>query len=63
MALPVITSISPGSGPTGGGTAVTIHGTGLTGATAVLFGGAHASGVTVLSDQLINARPPREAAR
>lgn len=58
MALPVITSISPGSGPAGGGTAVTIHGTGLTGATAVLFGGAPATGVTVLSDQLINAATP-----
>ena len=58
MALPVITTISPGSGPADGGTAVTIHGTGLTGATAVLFGGAQATGVTVLSDQLINAASP-----
>ena len=58
MALPVITTISPGSGPADGGTAVTIHGTGLTGATAVLFGGAQATGVTVLSDQLINAATP-----
>jgi IPT/TIG domain len=58
MALPAITSISPGSGPADGGTAVTIHGTGLTGATAVLFGGAQATGVTVLSDQLVNAASP-----
>jgi hypothetical protein len=58
MATPVITSISPGSGPVSGGTAVTIHGTGLAGATAVLFGGAKATGVTVLSDQLINAASP-----
>jgi hypothetical protein len=58
MALPVITSISPSSGPTDGGTAVTIHGTGFTGATAVLFGGAEASGVAVKSAKLIDATAP-----
>jgi IPT/TIG domain len=58
MALPVITSISPGSGPAGGGTAIAIHGTGFTGATAVLFGGAEAIGVTVKSAKLIDATAP-----
>jgi hypothetical protein len=58
MALPVITSISPSSGPTDGGTAVTIHGTGFTGATAVLFGGAEATGVAVKSAKLIDATTP-----
>jgi hypothetical protein len=58
MALPVITSISPSSGPTDGGTAVTIHGTGFTGATAVLFGGAEATSVAVHSATLIDATTP-----
>ncbi len=58
MALPVITSISPGSGPTDGDTAVTIHGTGFTGATAVLFGGAEATGLAVKSAKLIDATTP-----
>jgi hypothetical protein len=58
MALPVITSISPASGPDGGGTAVAIHGTGFTGATAVLFGGAAATGVQVKTAKLINATSP-----
>ena len=38
VAAPTVTSISPTSGPTTGGTGVTITGTGLTGATAVKFG-------------------------
>ena len=37
-AFPVVESVSPGSGPAGGGTAVTIAGSGFTGATAVDFG-------------------------
>jgi hypothetical protein len=36
---PTVTSISPGAGPTSGGTTVTITGTGFTGATSVTFGG------------------------
>jgi len=58
MALPVITSISPSSGPEKGGTAVTIHGTGFTGATKVLFGGAAATGVQVKTAKLIAAKSP-----
>jgi hypothetical protein len=45
--LPTVASISPTSGPTAGGTTVTITGNGLTGATAVAFGGVAATGVTV----------------
>ena len=40
VAPPVVTAISPARGPTGGGTSVTITGTGLAGATGVSFGGA-----------------------
>ena len=38
VAAPTVTGISPTAGPTAGGTAVTITGTGFTGATAVDFG-------------------------
>jgi IPT/TIG domain len=61
MALPAITSVSPGSGPETGGTAVTIHGTGFTGATAVLFGGAAATAVKVKSGTVITATSPAGA--
>ena len=36
--VPAVTGLSPASGPAGGGTAVTVNGTALTGATAVYFG-------------------------
>jgi hypothetical protein len=52
-----IVSISPGTGPTTGGTNVTITGTGFTGATAVAFGGAAAS-FTVVSATTISAITP-----
>jgi hypothetical protein len=38
MSVPVVTAISPTSGPLAGGTSVTITGTGFTGATKVQFG-------------------------
>ena len=44
---PAITGISPSSGPTAGGTAVTISGTNLSGATSVSFGG---TSVAIRSD-------------
>lgn len=43
---PAVTAVSPASGPTTGGTPVTITGTNLTGATAITFGGTPATGVT-----------------
>ena len=58
MARPAITSISPSSGVTSGGTAVTIHGTGFTGATAVLFGSAPATAISVQSAKVIVAISP-----
>ena len=36
--MPVVSAISPASGPTAGGTVVTVSGSGLTGATTVYFG-------------------------
>ena len=55
---PTFTSISPTSGTTAGGTAVTITGTGFTGATAVTIGGATATSLSVVSDTEITATTP-----
>ena len=55
--LPDVTSISPSSGPTTGGTTVIINGTGFTGATKVLFGLASAT-FSVNSDIQITAIAP-----
>jgi eukaryotic-like serine/threonine-protein kinase len=54
---PAVTGVSPASGPTGGGTSVTITGTGLAGATSVSFGGAAAT-VTADSASQITATSP-----
>ncbi len=55
---PVVTSLSPRNGPTVGGTAVTITGSGLTGASGVMFGGTAAQGFTVLGGGAIVATAP-----
>ena len=55
---PAITGISPASGPTTGGTTVTITGTDFTGATVVKFGSSDASSFTVNSDTQITAISP-----
>ena len=62
-AAPKVTSVSPTSGTTAGGTAVTIIGTNFTGATSVTFGGAAAAGVVVNSaGTQITAVTPAHAA-
>ena len=55
--VPVVSSISPTSGPATGGTSVTITGSGFTGASKVLFGTA-TSTFTVNSDTQITAVSP-----
>ena len=57
-----VTSVSPASGPTAGGTGVTITGTNFTGATAVDFGSVAASTFTVGSAGSITATAPAQAA-
>jgi YVTN family beta-propeller protein len=56
--VPVVTGISPASGPLAGGTTVTITGSNFTGATAVSFGGTPATSFTVSSDTSITAVSP-----
>ncbi|NLS01651.1 IPTL-CTERM sorting domain-containing protein, partial [Rhizobium sp. P38BS-XIX] len=58
LQAPVITSISPTSGPSAGGTVVTITGSNFSGASAVTFGGSAATGVTVVSGTTITATAP-----
>jgi hypothetical protein len=53
-----VTSVTPASGPTAGGTAVTVDGSGFTGAVAVDFGSVPASRFTVVSDSQIAAVAP-----
>jgi hypothetical protein len=61
VAPPTITDVSPNAGPLGGGTTVTITGTGLTGATAVTFGGTNATSYTVENGTTITAVTPSRA--
>ena len=56
--IPAVHFVSPASGTAAGGTAVTITGTGLSGATSVSFGGVPASTFTVNSDTSITAVTP-----
>jgi hypothetical protein len=60
--LPAVSSSSPTSGPTTGGTTVTVTGTGFTGATKVLFGALAATSFTVVSATEITAVSPAQAA-
>ncbi|MEH3114781.1 MBG domain-containing protein [Pedobacter terrae] len=58
VAVPTVTALSPTSGPTGGGTSVTITGTNFSGTTAVTFGATAATGFTVNSATQITATAP-----
>ena len=61
-APPTLAGVSPASGPTAGGTPVTLTGNHLTGTTGVMVGGVAATGVTVVSDTQVNAVAPAHAA-
>ena len=58
LAIPNLSSVTPNSGPIGGGTSVTLTGTGLTGASSVTFGGVSATGWTINSPTQITATIP-----
>ena len=55
---PVVTSVSPGEGPTYGGTPVTISGGNLAAATAVTFGGIPATDVEAVSRSVVTCTTP-----
>ncbi|MBI2766858.1 MAG: IPT/TIG domain-containing protein [Chloroflexi bacterium] len=57
---PTVTGLSPSSGPSGGGTIVTINGTGFSFATSVVFGGI-GTGFNILSDTQITVVSPPHA--
>ncbi len=59
---PVVSSLSPSTGSTSGGTAVTIAGTDFTGATNVTIGGQAATNVSVVSATQITATTPAHIA-
>jgi outer membrane autotransporter protein len=61
-AVPTVTAVSPSSGSTAGGTAVTITGTGFTGTTNVQFGGGSAASFAVLSATQVVATSPANSA-
>ena len=59
--VPTVTKVSPSSGPSTGGTPVTITGTGFTGATAVNFGSGNTATFSVSNDTTITATAPPTA--
>lgn len=60
--VPVVTGVAPSSGPTSGGTGVTLTGTGFTGATTITFAGVPATSFTVNSATQITAVTPAGSA-
>jgi hypothetical protein len=58
LGAPTITGITPASGPAGGGTSVTITGTGLSGATVVGFGATQTSAISGNTDTSVTVTAP-----
>ncbi len=61
-AAPTVTSVSPTSGPTGGGTTITVTGTAFVSGATVRVNGVAATGVTFVSATLLRANTPAAAA-
>ena len=61
-AVPAVSTVSPSSGPVAGGTAITITGTGLTGASAVKIDGVSATSVVPVNDTTVTAVTPAHIA-
>ncbi|MDH6124727.1 IPT/TIG domain-containing protein [Kitasatospora sp. GP82] len=55
---PILLALVPPQGPTTGGNTITLVGTGLSGASAVMFGSTPATSFTVLFDGAITAVAP-----
>jgi len=60
--VPAVTAVSPGAGPTAGGTSITITGTGFTSATAVTVGGSACDSFSVDSATSITCTTPAGSA-
>lgn len=58
MAVPILTGVSPATGPTGGGDVVRLTGTGFAPQVAVLFGEAPAQVVGVRGGRHVGRRRP-----
>jgi len=54
----IVTKVDPPQGPTAGGTAISIHGSGFTGDCQVLVGGKQALNVQLVSDDTVTAITP-----
>ena len=59
---PAVTSLGTSSGSTAGGTTITVNGSGFASATSVMFGAEPAASFTVVSDSVIIAVSPAQAA-
>ncbi len=59
---PAVTSLGTSSGSTAGGTTITVNGSGFTSASTVMFGAEPAASFTVVSDSVITAVSPAQAA-
>jgi len=55
---PIVLTVAPNNGPTAGGTAVTVTGSGFTGATAVHFGANAGTNLVVTSDTQLTVKSP-----
>ena len=62
VAAPAVTAVSPATGPSSGGTTVTINGTGFTGATKVSFGADAGTAMSVVSSTQITTTSPAHTA-
>ncbi len=62
LTAPTVTSISPSSGTSAGGTTVTIFGTSFTGATGVTIGGVAATRIVVVNDTTLTCTTPAGSA-
>jgi hypothetical protein len=62
LAAPKIAAINPASGPTGGGTGITVGGSNFVSGATLALGGVPASGVTVVGSTSINATTGAHAA-
>jgi len=62
VTAPSITSLSPSTAGSGGGTAITLSGSGFTSADGVFFGGLPAASYTIVSDSSIVAIAPPQTA-